>query len=525
MKKIGQNSIVKNSSLGEETNVWHNVNIYNSKIGNNCVISSFCEIGGSEIGNNCKVEAFVFMPPGVKVGNNVFIGPRVSFSNDKYPSAKTFGDQRSTVVEDNVSIGIAATILPGIRLGKGCMVGAGAVVTKDVPCGVVVVGVPARVVKNSEREIALTYDVKPKSKIKIASPHIDSDTVYEVINILQSGNWVQGSKVKEFEDEVARYIGTKHAIAVGNGTQALHTSLLAIGVKPGDEIITTPFSFVATVNAILMCDAKPVFVDIDPATFNIDPDLIISAITPQTKAILPVHLYGQPCDIKRLKSICVDHNLALIEDACQAHGAKFKGQKVGRFGDTGCFSFYATKNLACGEGGMITTSDDELARKARLLRAHGKTQSYNGAILGYNYRLSEVAAVIGLSNLKYLDNWNKKRHENAKLFTGLLSDIKGLVTPHIDSNGKHAFHQYTIKVTSEYPLSRDELIDKLARNGVEGKVFYPVPLHKMRHIAKVVGRQKFPVAEQACREVLSLPIHPAISKADLNHIASTIRNV
>jgi len=525
--ETGQNSIVTNSAIGVGTKVWHNVNIYDAKIGENCTIGSFSEIGGSKIGDNCKVEAHVFIPPNIEIGNNVFIGPRVSFANDKYPSATGDWEPRKTVVEDNVSIGIASTILPGVRLGKGCMVGGGAVVTKDVAPGTLVVGVPAKVMKNLQTEVKLDIAPEEEKRIRIASPHIDYDTIEEVSKVLQSGQWVQGKKVKEFEEKFAEYVGTKHAIAVSNGTLALHLALIAAGVGSGDEVITTPFSFVATANAILMCGATPVFVDIDPKTYNINPDLIENEITTRTKAVLPVHLYGNPCDILKIKSICMDHNLKLVEDACQAHGAK-----VGL--STACYSFYATKNLACGEGGMITTDDEKLANFVRKLRQHGGQQKYAPEYLGFNYRMTDISATIGLGNLTKLDEFTKKRRENAELLTSLLKDVRGLATPccrassaststgSMHSDFESVFHQYTIRVLPEYPLSRDELASKLSKEGIDTSLFYPLSLNKMPHVIRTAGEASCPVAELASKEVLSLPIHPSVSMADIKRIAATL---
>jgi len=362
-------------------------------------------------------------------------------------------------------------------------------------------------------------------QVRIASPHIDATTVKEVSKVLRSGRWAQSAKVKEFEKEFAEYIGVKHAVAVSNGTMALHVALLAAGVGPGDEVITTPFSFIASSNAILMCGAKPVYVDIDPYTFNINPELIEDAITDRTKAVMPVHLYGNPVGVDKIRALCSRHELRLVEDACQAHGAECRSKRAGSFGDAGCFSFYATKNLACGEGGMIVTSDEELARKARLLRSHGEVRRYSSIMLGYNYRMTEVAAVIGIGNLKYLGGWNKKRIENAAMLNNSFNGLAGLVTPTVDTECKHVFHQYTVRITDRFPLARDELVGKLAEAGVETKVFYPIPLSRMPHIAEVTGEVLCPMAESAASQVLSLPVHPALTKKELGVVIKSMKEV
>jgi dTDP-4-amino-4,6-dideoxygalactose transaminase len=393
------------------------------------------------------------------------------------------------------------------------MIGAGAVVTKDVAPGTLVVGVPAKVMKNLQTEVKLDIAPEEEKRIRMASPHIDYSTIEEVNKVLQSGQWVQGKKVKEFENKFAEYVGAKHAIAVANGTLALHLALIAAGVGPGDEVITTPFSFVASSNAILMCGATPVFVDIDPKTYNINPDLIEAEITTRTKAVLPVHLYGNPCDILKIKSICLDHNLNLVEDACQAHGAK-----VGL--STTCYSFYATKNLACGEGGMITTDDEKLANFVRNLRQHGGQKKYAPEYLGFNYRMTDISATIGLGNLAKLSEFTRRRRENAELLTGLLKDVRGIATPHSDFES--VFHQYTIRVLPEFPLSRDELASKLKENGIDIGIFYPLPLSQMPHIVRAAGEASCPVAEKASKEVLSLPIHPGVSMVDIKRIAATL---
>jgi dTDP-4-amino-4,6-dideoxygalactose transaminase len=354
--------------------------------------------------------------------------------------------------------------------------------------------------------------------IKIASPSIGRDEIKAVIEVLKSGMLAQGQKVKEFEEKVAEYVGVKYAIATSSGTTALHTALLAAGIKPGDEVITTPFTFIATANSILYCGAKPVFVDVDEKTFNIDPEKIEEKITEKTKTILPVHLYGQPADMEKILKICESHNLLLIEDAAQALGAEFKGKKVGSFGDCAIFSFYPTKNITTGEGGMVVTNNENIAEKCRKIRNHGEYQRYFVDLVGYNYRMTEVAAAIGLAQFKKLEKFNNKRIRNAKFLTRHLKDIDEIEVPFVDKRVKHVFHQYTIKTSR-----RDELREFLEKKGIQSVVYYPLPIHKQKIYQDLGYKDSLPVAEELSKKVLSLPIHPNLKKEDLKLIVESIR--
>ena len=359
--------------------------------------------------------------------------------------------------------------------------------------------------------------------INIAAPQIGNDEFEAVRKVLESGMLAQGPKVEEFEKGFANYIGTKYAVAVNSGTAALHIALLAAGIGPGDEVITTPFSFIASSNAALFCGAKPVFVDIDEKTLNINPKLIEQKITPKTKALIVVHLYGQTCDMDEILKICKKHNLILIEDACQSHGAEYKGQKVGSFG-IGCFSFYPTKNMTTSEGGMITTNDEIIARQTRMLRQHGQSQRYIHDILGYNFRMTDIEAAIGICQLKKLDDFNSKRIKNAELLTKEISKIKGLIPPYVKPSAKHVFHQYTIKVTSDFKFSRDELQQKLSKNNIGSAVHYPIPLHKQPLYVTLGYKDSLPVAEALAKQVLSLPVHPKLSDEDLKAIVRALKD-
>ncbi len=347
------------------------------------------------------------------------------------------------------------------------------------------------------------------------------DEIEAVTKVLDSGVLAQGPKSEEFEAAFASYIGTKYAVAVNSGTAALHVALLASGIGEGDEVITSPFSFIATANAILFCGAKPIFVDIDEDTFNINSNLIREKITPRTKAILPAHLYGQPCDMKEIINICNEHNLALIEDACQAHGAEYTGRKVGSFG-VGCFSFYPTKNMTTGEGGMITTDNQDVAEKARMIRNHGQREKYLHETLGYNYRMTDIAAALGVCQLKKVDEFNRKRIDNARFLAGEIARIKGLVPPFVAPNVKHVFHQFTIRVTGDFGLSSDELQRRLSEQGIGSRKYYPLPIHRQPLYQKLGYDDRLPVSEKVAQEVLSLPVHPGLREKELGYMVESI---
>ena len=295
--------------------------------------------------------------------------------------------------------------------------------------------------------------------IPIASPDIGEDEKNAVLKVLDSGIIAEGPKVREFEERFAAYIGMKHAVAVSSGTAALHIALLAHGVGPGDEVVTSPFTFIASANSVLYTGARPVFCDIDGDTFNIDADLLAEKITEKTKAIMPVHLYGQPADMKTIMDLAEDRGLIVVEDACQAHGAEYNGKKVGSFG-TGCFSFYPTKNMTSSEGGMITTDDLEVDRLSRIIRQHGMARRYYHEMLGFNLRLTDIAAAIGVEQLRKLPAYNEARIRNAEYLTGHIKN-KAFKTPSVAGGCRHVFHQYTVR-----HLERERVIKALTENGI-----------------------------------------------------------
>jgi dTDP-4-amino-4,6-dideoxygalactose transaminase len=348
--------------------------------------------------------------------------------------------------------------------------------------------------------------------IPIARPLISEEEKQAVLDVLSSGQLAQGAVTQQFEETFAAFCGVRHAVATSSGTTALHLAVLAHGIGPGDEVITTPFTFVASANCILYCGAKPVFVDIEPDTFNIDPDRIEGAITSRTKAILPVHLYGNPADMAAITTIAERHGLIVIEDAAQAHGARIAGRRVGSLA-TGCFSFYPTKNMTTGEGGIVTTNDDALADRLRILRAHGARERYRHEVLGYNFRLTDLQAAIGLAQMSKLREWTDRRQANAARLTKLLAGH--VVTPISRPWAEHVYHQYTIRLSN----GRGDLPERLATRGVGCGVHYPLPVHHQPLYRDLGYDDDLPEAERASREVLSLPVHPSLTDDDLALIA------
>jgi dTDP-4-amino-4,6-dideoxygalactose transaminase len=353
--------------------------------------------------------------------------------------------------------------------------------------------------------------------IPIVQPVLGQAEIDAVVEVLRSGHLVQGKVVAELERRFAAYIGVRHAVAVSSGTAALHLALLATGVGPGDEVITSPFTFIASANAVLYTGARPVFVDIREDTFNLDSDLVAAAITPRTKAILPVHLYGLPADMPALRRIADRYGLAIVEDAAQAHGAGIGPRKVGTFG-VGCFSFYATKNMTTAEGGIITTDDDDTANELRMLRSHGQSERYHHDILGYNYRLTDVHAAIGLVQLDRLEANTRARIGHAAF---LNAHLRQVTTPFVPDGYRHVYHQYTVRI----PHGRDEVARQLTTAGVGTSIHYPVPVHRQKLYRDLGFDVSLPVAERVCREVLSLPVHPALSFPDIQEIARTVDEI
>ena len=348
---------------------------------------------------------------------------------------------------------------------------------------------------------------------------IEADVSKAVLAVLASGQYIGGPQVQQFETQFAEYIGTRHAVVCNSGTDALYLAMRALDIGPGDEVITTPFTFVATAETISAVGATPVFVDVDPLTFNIDVDQVAAAITDKTRAVIPVHLFGYPADMTRLMAVAEAHGLTVIEDCAQATGAQWQGQKVGAIGHVGCFSFFPTKNLgACGDGGAITTNDPELVGRLRSLREHGQRQRYLHDEVGVNSRLDAVQAVILQIKLRHLDTWNQQRHAVAERYHQLLAPVPDVVVPQVATQGRCVWNQYTVRIVHPAAADlqarrdrRDAVRQFLQDQGVSSMVYYPIPLH-LQPVYQSLGYREgqLPVAERLACEVLSLPMFPEL---------------
>jgi len=359
---------------------------------------------------------------------------------------------------------------------------------------------------------------------------IENEIEQAVKNVIRHSNFILGEEVGLFEREFARYCGSKFGIGLNSGTDALFLSLLALGIGPGDEVIVPAFTFIATANAVSYTGAKPVFTDIDEAAYNIDPQKIEQAITKRTKAIIPVHLFGQCADMQAIMRIARARGLKVIEDACQAHGVVYRlpvsshqppGQKAGAIGDAGCFSFYPSKNLGgFGDGGMVVTDNKNLYEKLLLLRDCGRKSKYEHVVLGYNSRLDTIQAAALRVKLKYLDRWNKMRAYNAKVYDKFLEGAENIIKPSAADYSTHVYHIYAVRVQK-----RDKIVEQLKTNGIGALAHYPIPLH-LQEAYRGLGycRGDFPVAERVCREIISLPMHPLLSPKEIKYVVSVLRN-
>ena len=361
-----------------------------------------------------------------------------------------------------------------------------------------------------------------KHNVPISKPILGDAEKQAVMDVLDSGMIVQGPRTAELEKRFAAVVGTKHAIATSSGTTALHLAMLAHGIGPGDEVITSPFTFIASVNSIIYAGATPVYCDVREQTFNMDVSKLESLLTPRTKAILPVHLYGTACDMTELLAFAKKHNLVVIEDCAQSIGASYQDKMTGSMG-TGCFSLYATKNVMSGEGGMVTTNSDEIADLVRTQRGHGMRRRYYHDLLGFNFRMTDLHAAIGVVQLGRLNEFTSKRQANAAY---LSAHLRGVKTPTVAAHRNHVWHQYTVRLAGATGEQRDAAVAAINEQGVGCGVFYPIPANRQQHIIDLgLHAADVPVAERLASEVFSLPVHPSLTSFDLEHIVNVVNSV
>lgn len=356
-------------------------------------------------------------------------------------------------------------------------------------------------------------------KVPIIKLELGQEVLQDALEVLKSGMWAEGKNVHALEDEFAAYLDVQHVRAVSNGTAALLCALFSLDIKAGDEVLVPSFTFIASANTILSFGAKPVFVDVDRETFNISVEDLQSKITEKSQAIMPVHLYGLAADMDPIKEIAEKHDLKIIEDACQAHGAMYKGKNCGNLGDVGAFSLYPTKNMICGgEGGLISTNDDKIFEKLKLYSNHGQSQKYVHSSIGFNFRMQDVNGIIARYSLKQLDKNNEKRRENASFYNEKLAGIDQIEIPIEPSGYRHVYHQYTLKVKN-----RDALANHLRENQVGFGIHYGIPAHAQKSIKALVPEVNLPTTEQLAKEVISLPIHPLLTGIQRHYVVDTIK--
>jgi len=358
----------------------------------------------------------------------------------------------------------------------------------------------------------------PMVDLKVQYHNLKAEVDTALLDVLENTHFILGPNVQAFEKEAAENLGIKHALSCASGTDALHLALLAAGIGEGDEVITSTFTFIATAEAIRYVGAIPVFIDIDPKTFNLDPNLIEHAINKKTKAILPVHIFGQPADMDAIMSLASKHNLLVIEDCAQSYGAKIKDQVTGGIGLAGCHSFFPSKNLGCyGDGGMVTTNDDNIAEQIRIYRNHGSNKRYHHDVIGYNSRLDEVQAAILRIKLRNIDQYNQNRYDAAQKYSEALKDV--MIPPFEDKIGNHVYHQYTL-----LSPKRDKVMEKLQAIDIGCAVYYPIPLHKQNVFINDYKDISLPVSERVASECMSLPIFPEITDQQIELITTTIKS-
>ncbi len=545
--------------IGEGTKIWHFSHVMkNAKIGKNCNIGQNVVISPDVVlGQNVKIQNNVSVYTGVICEDDVFLGPSMVFTNVVNPRSHVIRrDQyQQTLVKKGASIGANAVILCGNDIGRFSFIGAGAVITKDVPDYALVVGNPGRIVgwmcycgirldfqdssdtkcTTCGKEYTMINDkqITEKTDNKVSSvPLLDLKAQYATIrqqiepvlkDVVESQYFILGPKVKELEGKIAAYSQCSHAIGVSSGTDALLIALMAIDLKPGDEVITTPFSFFATAGVIARLNAKPVFVDIQEDTYNLDPSKIEAAISDKTKAIIPVHLFGQMAEMDPIMEIASKHKLFVIEDAAQAIGSEDeKGRRAGSVGHMGCFSFFPSKNLGgFGDAGMVVTNDEGLANKLIKLRVHGSEPKYYHQIVGGNFRIDALQAAILSIKLDYLDQWTESRQKNAREYIEKFKENgleKDLGLPGLKKGYRHIYNQFVLRSSK-----RDDLIKHLRDHNIGCEIYYPITVSDQECFAYLNYKKgDFPVSEKAAEEVLAIPIYPELTQAQKSYIVETI---
>jgi perosamine synthetase len=362
--------------------------------------------------------------------------------------------------------------------------------------------------------------------IPINLPKIGEEEIDAVVKVMKNGQLTNalgaGPMVTQFEKNFAEFAGVNHAVAVNTGTAALHSAIVAAGVKQGDEVILPSFTFVATAEAVVMAGGKPVFTDIDPETYNLSSAEIKKNVTKKTRAIVPVDLYGFSTDVKPIKEIAAEHGLAVVEDAAQAHGATYSGKPAGAFADAACWSLYASKNMTTGEGGVVTTDSDEMAETLRLIRTHGEKAKYASLMLGHNYRMSEIQAAIGVVQLEKLPSFVAKRRENAKRLTKLLAASDRLKLPRETEERQHSWYLYTVRLQNATESERNKMVEELKRKDIGAEVYYVNPVHLMPYYRESFSERRLPETEKAAKQVFSLPIHPSVTEAQVEYIGKAL---
>ena len=547
------NSISSDVKLGADVKLSKFINLYGCEIGSETKIGAFVEIQkNASVGKRCKISSHSFICEGVVIEDNVFIGHSVTFINDSYPRATTSegGLQTEadwkverTIIRRGASIGSGATILSNISVGENAIVGAGSVVTKDVPRNAIVAGNPAKVLRMLEPTVE-TPEPEVVPFLDLVTPHLALET--ELVDVFRKGlrtaGFVGGPMLEEFEKAFATFCDAGNCVGVSSGTDALRFALIAVGVKPGDVVVTVPNTFIATTEAISQAGATPEFIDIDEQTSNMSVErlqeflarhctknasgkLISNRSGRRVTAIVPVHLYGQMANMDAILKLAGQYDLIVVEDACQAHGAEYfsrelnRWMKAGSMGRAAAFSFYPGKNLgACGEGGAVTTNDAGVAASVRKLRDHGQVKKYHHEIEGYNGRLDAIQAGLLHAKLPHLAGWNAQRRERAVEYNGLLAGNDVLTLPHEPSWSRAVYHLYVIRTSD-----RAGLMDQLKSAGIGTGIHYPIPLHLQKAYASLkYGEGDFPIAELVAREIVSLPMFPHLTDRQQSRVAEEV---